>query len=281
MAGGQDMKMKLSFSTLGCPGWSLEKVINSAVRYGYEGVELRGISGELDIRKLPEFSPDDIARTRSMFEDAGIEIVSVDSSASFSHREEEKLQAAIEEARDYIILAKQLGAPMVRVFGGQIPDEVTFGAGTNQLVHYLSQSGDFARETGVILALETHDSFLTGKAVSAVMKKTNHDSVKVIWDISNCFRAGEPIEDTAELLAPYIIHVHVKDSNLVDGEEKLTYIGEGDIPLQKVLRILRDMGYDGWLSYEWEKVWQPYHPDPEAAFPQYIEKMREYFEEIS
>lgn len=275
------MKMKLSFSTLGCPGWSLEKVIASAVRYGYEGVELRGISGKLDIRKLPDFSPDDIARTRSMFEDAGIEIVSVDSSASFSHREEEKLQDAIEEARDYITLAKQLGAPMVRVFGGHIPDGVTFGAGVIQLVHYLSQLGDFARETGVILALETHDSFLTGKAVSAVMKKTNHDSVKVIWDISNCFRTGESIDDTAELLAPYIIHVHVKDSILVDGEAELTFIGEGDIPIEKALRILRDMGYEGWLSYEWEKVWQPYLPDPEAAFPQYIEKMREYLGEIS
>ncbi len=273
--------MKLSFSTLGCPGWSLEKVIESAVRYGYDGVEFRGIDGELDIRKLPEFSPDQITNTRKKFEDAGIEIISVDSSASFSHRETDKLKSSVEEARDYIMLAKNLGAPMVRVFGGHIPEGVSFEDGADQLAHYLSQLGDFARESGVIVALETHDSFLTGKAVSCVMKKVNHDAVKVVWDISNCFWTGEPLVETAELLAPYIIHVHVKDSVFIDGEAKLVFIGNGDIPNREALKILKDLGYNGYLSYEWEKVWQPDLPEPEEAFPQYVEKMRKYLDELS
>jgi sugar phosphate isomerase/epimerase len=280
--------MKLSFSTLGCPGWPLEKVIESAKIYGYDGVEFRGIDGELDIRKLPEFSPDNIAQTRAMFEDAGIEVISVDSSASFSHKEGGKLQSSIDEARDYITLAKHLGAPivllgapMVRVFGGHIPDGVIWADGVDQLAFHLSQLGDFAQESGVILALETHDSFLTGKAVSEVMKKTNHDAVKVIWDISNCYWTGEPLEETAEFLAPHIIHVHVKDSVFVDGEAKLVFTGEGDIPLQKSLEILKDMGYGGYLSYEWEKVWQPDLPEPDEAFPQYVEQMKEYLDELS
>ncbi|NIJ54642.1 hypothetical protein [Dyadobacter arcticus] len=36
-------KPRLSFSTLGCPGWSFKKVIQSAVENDYQGIELRGI----------------------------------------------------------------------------------------------------------------------------------------------------------------------------------------------------------------------------------------------
>jgi sugar phosphate isomerase/epimerase len=269
-------KVKLSFSTLGCPGWSLGEVIDGAVRYGYSGVELRGINGELDIRKLEEFSAQRIAQSRRLFEDAGLEIVSVDSSASFSHKEADKLHASVEEARDYIVLASELGAPIVRVFGGFIPDGVTFADGAAQLASHLSDLGDFARAKGVIVALETHDSFLTGKVVAEVMRLVDHEAVGVVWDVSNSFWADEPLEETIQHLVPHIKLVHIKDAIWQDGEAKLTFIGEGGVPLQKALKLLAGMEYDGYLSYEWEKVWQPSLPEPEAAFPQYVAKMREY-----
>ena len=45
--------MKTSFSTLACPDWSLPEVLGAAANYGYDGVELRVISRELDLWKLP------------------------------------------------------------------------------------------------------------------------------------------------------------------------------------------------------------------------------------
>jgi sugar phosphate isomerase/epimerase len=41
--------MKLAFSTLGCPDWELAEVIAGARKYGYDGVELRALSGSLDL----------------------------------------------------------------------------------------------------------------------------------------------------------------------------------------------------------------------------------------
>ena len=38
-----EMTMKLSFTTLGCPDWSFAKILEEAQRIGYEGVEIRGI----------------------------------------------------------------------------------------------------------------------------------------------------------------------------------------------------------------------------------------------
>ena len=49
--------MKLSFSTLGCPNWSFDEILLRANQYGYDGVAFRGLGGEFDLTKVPEFSP--------------------------------------------------------------------------------------------------------------------------------------------------------------------------------------------------------------------------------
>ena len=49
--------MKLSFSTLGCPAWSLDQIIRRAAEYGFDGIAFRGLNGELDLTRVDEFSP--------------------------------------------------------------------------------------------------------------------------------------------------------------------------------------------------------------------------------
>jgi sugar phosphate isomerase/epimerase len=273
--------MKLSFSTLGCPGWSLAEVIAAARRYGYEGVELRGLAGELDIRKLPDFSAGCIAESRALIAEAGVDLVSLDSSARLCCPDAASLRSNMAEARDYIELAGRLGAPLVRLFGGWIPAGTAFVDAADQVAASLSQLGDMACEVGVAVALETHDSFLRGRAVAEIMQRTRHDAVGVVWDISNCHWTGEPIEETAELVGPHLRLVHVKDSVWADGEAQLTFIGAGDVPIQRALTALKGRGYDGYLSYEWEKVWQPDLPDAVEAFPQYVAQMRAYLAALS
>ena len=272
--------MKLSFSTLGCPDWSIDEVVKYAKKYGFAGVEIRGIKSDLDIRKSPAFSDEQISQTKELFQKAGIEIVSIDSSARLFSLEKEELKINVQEAKDYITLANKLEVPLIRVFGGFVPENIDFKKAKEQLAKTLSELGDFAQKINVIIALETHDSFLTGKDVAEVMKLTNHKSIGVVWDISNCFWTGEPIEKTAEFLAPYIKLVHIKDSVWIGKEAKLTFIGEGKMPIFEVLKILTNIGYPGYLSYEWEKVWQPDLAEPELAFPQYVGKMNEYLGKI-
>ena len=54
-------KPLFSFSTLGCPKWSFETIINCAADNGYNGIEIRGLQGQLDLPKCPEFSSANIA----------------------------------------------------------------------------------------------------------------------------------------------------------------------------------------------------------------------------
>ena len=42
--------MKLAFTTLACPDWTLEQAVDAAQRYGYAGIELRLLDGGARLR---------------------------------------------------------------------------------------------------------------------------------------------------------------------------------------------------------------------------------------
>lgn len=35
-------------------------------------------------------------------------------------------------------------------------------------------------------------------------------------------------------------------------------MGEGAVPLEEAGTLLRERGYDGWVSLEWERTWYPH-----------------------
>ncbi|HZY72206.1 MAG TPA: hypothetical protein VFE22_03770, partial [Edaphobacter sp.] len=75
--------MKTSFSTLACPDWNFSQVLAAAGNYGYDGVELRVLSRELDLWKLPEFRAPALAAARAAVEDSGLIVAGLGSSACF------------------------------------------------------------------------------------------------------------------------------------------------------------------------------------------------------
>jgi sugar phosphate isomerase/epimerase len=266
--------MKLSFSTLGCPDWSLDQVLTCAADNGYHGVELRGLHGEINLPQAPEFAATQIAATKQRLDSAGCAVVCVGSSARFAPQEPEVRREMLDEVRAYADLAAALGAPMVRVFGGNIPEGVSRDDCLRYAGEALAQAGEIAAERGVSVALETHDAFSLGRQVAELLRAADSPAVGSLWDIHHPYRQGESLQATMDCLRGTLMHTHLKDS-VVDGDKhRYTLLGEGSIPVAEALQLLRDEGYDGYLSLEWEKKWHPEIDEPEVAFPQYATKMR-------
>lgn len=265
--------MKLATSTLGCPDWSLAEIVKNVQSYGYDGVELRGLGPDLDLTQSPHFAtPSAAAQTRGAFADAGLEICAVDASANFTDRV--TAPAHMDEARRAIALASVLGAPFVRVFGGSVPEGASRAEATASLVENLHVLGEYAQQSGdVTVVLETRDAFSTGVQAGDVLWQVGHPRVAALWDLHHPYRQGEAPEDTGAALGPHVRHVHVKDSRPPGA---YCLLGEGDIPVFNMLRLLKQGGYDGWVSLEWEKRWHPELADPSVAFPRYAAKLREY-----
>ncbi|MFN8582426.1 MAG: TIM barrel protein, partial [Gemmatimonadaceae bacterium] len=72
-----------------------------------------------------------------------------------------------------------------------------------------------------------------------------------------------------EALKPFIRHTHIKDVKLTGSGVQYVLFGTGEAPVGEALRALKDGGYGGFYSFEWEKRWHPEIEAPEIALAQY------------
>jgi len=271
--------VKLSFTTLGSPEWSLQTTVKNAVDMGFEGIEIRGILEDLDVTKIPEFT-EKLGSTRKLLTDHNLKVVSLSTSARLAVVDPKSRDQHFEEINRNINLAKELDAGFIRIFGGEIPQGYTVNSILPFLARNLKDIGDNAEESGVTIALETHDSWTDSKILARVMQEVDHPNVRVLWDLHHPYRFNdEPPEFTYMNLKPYVVGVHIKDSRLkANGEYEYTLLGEGDVPIKEMLKMLHHGGYKGYYTLEWEKRWHPTLPEPEKAFPQYVKKMKEWLD---
>jgi sugar phosphate isomerase/epimerase len=263
--------MKLAFSTLGCPAWSLDQILAAAREGGYDGVEWRGYREEMELPRASIFTGAARKETRQRFRDAGLDFACLSSSVRLSDPAPEAQRRERDSLEAYAELAAFLGSRLVRVFGGNLSSGERRGEALPRMAAFLRELGDVAAAHGVTVVLETHDAFSTGAQVAALLRLADHPAVGALWDLHHPYREGEAPEETVQVLAPFLRHAHVKDSR--DGRYCL--MGEGDVPLGAMIGLLRARGYEGWISVEWEKRWHPEIADPEEVFPQYARCLRE------
>jgi sugar phosphate isomerase/epimerase len=257
--------MKLSFSTLGCPDWGIDEIIDAARSSGYDGVELRHYQGSLDLPKVLGGFPGGMSAFRRRFVQAGIEVCCLDSSVVLSDPD-----PSTADGERMIELAMALGAPYVRVFGGDVPAGESREACLKRAADKLARLGRRAAQRGKRVLVETHDAFSSGDQVAELLDAAGDDGTGALWDLNHPVRQGQSPEETARLIGGRTHHVHIKDST-EDGA--LVRLGEGDIPLEELVAKLPAAGYTGHLSLEWERAWHPELAEAQVAFPQAIRYM--------
>jgi sugar phosphate isomerase/epimerase len=266
----EEVRMRLAYTTLACPGWSVEQVADRTKEYGYDGIELRLLDGEL-------FGPDlDAAqrrRVKSVFAGAELPIVCLDTSVRIAADE-----APAEDLRAWIELAGEWGAPYLRVFGGA-RDDLTQDQSLDRASKALEAIAPFAEEHGIGVAVETHDVFASAVTVGKVIDRVPSPAIGALWDTHHPYRMGELPAQVWEALKGRVVHTHVKDARRNGDGWDLVVVGEGEVPVREDLDLLREKGYDGWAVVEWEKKWHPEIPDPEIALPQHIKVLRQWLGE--
>ncbi len=269
--------MKLSFTTLGCPAWTLQQIVENAAAMGYQAIDWRGLGAQIDITQTPEFTSD-LAATRQLLADHSMITSGIALSTRFAVPDAGELSKQMDELRRNMELAVKLDAHILRVYAGRVPEGYTIDTIMPIVVENLRRAGDEAAQMGVTLALETHDDWTNSTVFRRLMDEVNHPHVRVLWDLHHPFRTtGEPAELTYRNLAPYVVSIHVKDSiPLPDGKHQYVLLGEGNVPLQAMLGLLVQGGYQGYAILEWEKRWIPTLPEPEIVFPQYVAQMRRW-----
>lgn len=271
--------MKTCGHTMGTPDLNVLEAIEFFSELGHDGIEIRCESEHLrgchlDPDKFTKKSGRVILETAESWD---IEIACL-TPYNKDFISPGKREREIEGLKKVVEIADFLGSQRVRVYGGTLPPKgLDREKAWNLTVGALQEISTAADSFGVFVCVENHMETLTETARDTVqlVQDVDSDAVKILYDQTNINRiGGESMEAAIALQKDYIFHVHVKDQRFERNRRITTLLGEGTVDWRKIVEGLRGIGYEGYLSDEYEKHWVPELPEPEIGMSHNLQYIR-------
>jgi sugar phosphate isomerase/epimerase len=211
---------------------------------------------------FPETSPEYLAHLKGRCTRLGLDVSGTAIGNKFTLTDPDKLKAEIASVKTWTEHTARLGGKTMRIFAGNLEKGDTEEKARARAVEAIQESCDYAAKFGIILALENHGGIVgTIEQMLAVVKAVKHDWFGVNWDTGN-FHGADPYADLTQL-APYAVVVQVKSEIQPMGMKKQ------DADLARLMEILRNVGYRGYIALEYEA-----EEEPKAAIPRHIETLK-------
>jgi len=242
--------------------------IELAATLDIDGLEFyAGFLDLADERRWPE--------TRKTAESRGMTIPMLCCSPDFTHPDAEFRRQQVEQEKQWITMAAELGASFCRVLSGQRRPEISRDDGLHYAASSIEACLSHAEKCGVTLVIENHykDNYWQYPEFAQQMDvfcdlvaRIDSPHFGVNYDPSNTILAGE---DPLELLGRVkhrVKTMHASDRYLLEGtiedlrreESSVGYarrlrhgvIGRGMNDYDAIFRELKSAGFDGWISIE-------------------------------
>ena len=260
--------MKLSFSTNGWDSFSWVDFYTMAKDLEFSGIEIHDIMSEDFSGKNRPFSSEQIVGTARKLREIGVEIPCIDVVGDISDPGcAEKLGRDIPQS---ISKAALLDCPYVRVRAGE-------GGSDEAAAAVIEKALPAAEAAGVTLLVETAGIYSDTARLRDLLNRFACDNLAALWDYHHTVRfGGETCEQTIQNLGAFVRHIHLKDSIEESGAVSYRLMGEGTLPIEDLMRALRSVNYDGYLSFEWVPSWMSEIDDAAVVFPHYVNYMGRY-----
>ncbi len=181
----------------------------------------------------------------------------------FTHPAGPDREKEIALTRKWIDHASEMGAPCIRIFAGKVQEGSNEAEARKFTVECIRESLTYAAEKGIFLALENHGGIVsTAEQLLAIVQEVESPWLGVNLDTGN-FRSRDPYADL-EKVAPFAVNVQVKVEIQPEGEEKQP------ADLEKIVKILENVGYRGYVALEYEA-----DEDARSAIPGHLARLRE------
>lgn len=260
--------MKSSLFTTMLSGRTLRDAIQIAAEIGYESVEIMSKEPHLS---LEEWGDEDVAAIAELIAAADMTVSCLyTTTGSYVGKGADECQEELDRLRQYLEFAEILECDLLRHQAGGPPVVDARDTDYEEAADGLRAAGELAAEYGKKIAVELHPYGLTETAESTMrlLDEVGRENVGAIHDPGNVYIVGaEYGHGAVETLGDSLFHVHLKDMASVDDEALPgTYrydggeleprlfqhrqLGEGDVDYAAVLRALRRVGYEGYLSCE-------------------------------
>jgi len=260
--------------TIGFRELSWEKTLEILSNLGFRFIEG---SAEIPNCHLNYFlnNPDKFSNLEESLKSYDLKVVSVMGINDFAVCKE-KIKDELRKANQQLEFAYKINAEILRLFASHIPDYYIWEEMYTQVVNCLKWLGKRAENLGIKIAVENHGGITaTSSQVKKILTQVNMENVGLNLDPANFQVSGQdPVKATMKL-SDYTIHTHIKDCIMTDKGFRFCEIGAGLIDYHKILKILKEKGYAGYLSLEYEDT-----SDPERGTRQSLLNLRKIMKEI-
>jgi sugar phosphate isomerase/epimerase len=252
-------------------GITLPQMFDFAAKNKFEGVDPTGyfFPGYPAIPK-----PSYVDELKKRAADLGLGISGTGVRNNFTTADKAVRQTGVDHIKQWVEVAAQLGAPVIRVFAdtqmrAQTWQSVSNGASRSEVQDYivaaLRECADCGKKYGVRIGVQNHGDFLqTGEELMTLVKAVGSPWCGPIVD-TGYFKTKDPYTDIA-LVAPHALNWQIKQSPLGEDSEVQT-------DLNKLMSIIRKSGYTGYLPIETlSPRGKPY--DPFTVVPAFAAQLR-------
>ncbi len=184
----------------------------------------------------------------------------------FTSQDATTLRRSHANVQRWIRLYQRLGAQAIRIFAGNQPKSETWDMTRPRLVEQIEIACQYAHSNQMMLALENHGGVTaTAEQILQIVREVDSPAFGINLDSGN-FRSSDDPYRELEAIAPYAINAQLKVEVFPGGVRQETDV-------LRVVKLLRDAGYSGWLALEYEA-----DEPPREAIPKWIERIQKAIE---
>jgi len=244
--------MKLGLVTYNmAKDWDIDTIIKMCETTGFEGVELRtthahGVEVTL--------SPEERRAVKQKFANSKVELAGLGSAFEYHAIDSAEVRRNIEGTKEYVILARDVGAPGVKVRPNGLQEKagIPVEKTLEQIGLALRECGDFAKNYGVQIRLEVHGGGTSHVPyIRKILDIADRDNVVACWNSNQGEVENGSVKHNFDFLAGRIGLVHMRDLF-------------ADYPWRELFELLYGSGYKGFCLAE-----IPGSPDPERVMRYY------------
>jgi len=209
-----------------------------------------------------ETTPEYLARLKGKCTRLGLDISGSAVGNNFCISDPAKLKEQIANVKKWTEHTSLLGGKALRVFAGNVEKGDTEEKARARCIEAIQECCDHGAKFGVCRALENHGGIVTtADQLLSIVKAVKHDWFGVNLDTGN-FHSADPYADL-EKLVPYAVNVQIKTEIVRANKQK------EDADLKRLIDMLKQGGYRGYVALEYEAA-----EEPKTAIPKHIETLK-------
>jgi len=244
-------------------GWDLFKFVDYCHEQGIPGAELTSYYFPADVNDAYIVELKEHCRRR------GISVSGGAIANDFCQMDSDKLKRDLEHTKLWIDRYALLGAGAIRVFAGSQPKDDSWPGTRDRCIATLQEACKYAHSKGIYLALENHGG-VTAKSegLLEIVRGVQAPSFGVNFDSGNFRSTEDPYAELASI-APYAVNAQIKVEMFPGGKRELADLG-------RILRILKDSKYSGWVALEYEAS-----DPPLEAIPRWLAEIKKSLDALT